>query len=34
MNIYEVKLTKQAFNQMRMIVNYISKELMAPEAAK
>lgn len=33
MNTYEVKLTKQAFNQMNFIVNYISKEIMAPDAA-
>lgn len=34
MNTYEVKLTKQAINQMNFIVNYISKELMAPDAAR
>ena len=32
-NNYEVKVTRQAMEQMREIVHYISKELLAPEAA-
>jgi len=31
--IYEVKITTQAQEQLEEIVDYISKELMAPEAA-
>ena len=30
---YEVKITRQAMEQMREIVHYISGELLAPEAA-
>lgn len=30
---YEVKVTRQALEQMREIVHYISYDLMAPEAA-
>ena len=30
---YEVKITKQALNQMQDIVDYISSELLAPVAA-
>ena len=33
-NHYEVKVTRQAMEQMREIVHYISKELLAPEAAE
>ncbi len=32
-NEYEVKVTRQALEQMREIVHYISYDLMAPEAA-
>ena len=32
-NNYEVKVTRQAMEQMQEIVHYISKELLAPEAA-
>ena len=32
-NNYEVKVTRQAMEQMREIVHYISRELLAPEAA-
>ena len=32
-NHYEVKVTRQAMEQMSEIVHYISKELLAPEAA-
>ena len=31
--IYEVKITRQAQEQMAEIVDYISNELFAPEAA-
>ncbi len=31
---YEVKVTRQALEQIRTIVHYISYDLMAPEAAK
>jgi len=30
---YEVKITRQATDQMKKIMYYISKELLAPEAA-
>lgn len=30
---YEVKITRQAMEQMKEIVHYISAELLAPEAA-
>ena len=33
-NTYEVKITQQAQEQMEEIVNYVSRELFAPEAAK
>ena len=33
MNEYEVKVTMQALEQMKEIVHYISKDLMAPDAA-
>lgn len=33
-NEYEVKVTRQALEQMRAIVHYISYDLMAPEAAE
>ena len=33
MTSYEVKVTKQAYGQMREIVLYITNELLAPEAA-
>ncbi len=33
-NEYEVKVTRQALEQMRSIVHYISYDLMAPEAAE
>lgn len=32
-NKYEIKVTRQAFEQMRKIAHYISYDLMAPEAA-
>lgn len=32
-NKYEIKVTRQAFEQMREIAHYISYDLMAPEAA-
>lgn len=32
-NNYEVRVTRQAMEQMREIVHYISKELLEPEAA-
>lgn len=32
-DIYEVRITEQAQNQMKEIVDYISYELFAPEAA-
>ncbi len=32
-NEYEVKVTRQALEQMREITHYISYDLMAPEAA-
>lgn len=32
-NTYEVKITKQALEQMKEIIHYISNELLAPEAA-
>lgn len=31
---YEVKITRQALEQMQEIVHYISKEFLAPEAAE
>ena len=31
---YAVKVTKQAYGQMREIMLYITKELFAPEAAQ
>ena len=31
---YEVKVTRQALEQMRAILHYISYDLMAPEAAE
>lgn len=34
MTSYEVKVTKQAYEQMRKIVLYIMNELLAPEAAE
>ena len=33
-NTYEVKITQQAQEQMEEIVDYVSRELFAPEAAK
>lgn len=33
-NEYEVKVTRQALEQMRAIIHYISYDLMAPEAAQ
>ena len=33
-NEYEVKVTRQALEQMRAIVHYISYDLIAPEAAE
>lgn len=33
MTFYEVKVTKQAYRQMREIVLYITNELLSPEAA-
>ena len=33
-NGYEVKVTRQALEQMRAILHYISYDLMAPEAAE
>jgi len=32
-DIYKVRITEQAQNQMKEIVDYISYELFAPEAA-
>ena len=32
-NKYEIKVTRQALEQMREIAHYISYDLMAPEAA-
>lgn len=32
-NAYKVKVTRQAMEQLQEIVHYISKELLAPEAA-
>lgn len=32
-NKYEIKVTRQALEQMRKIAHYISYDLMAPEAA-
>ena len=33
MNEYEVRVTRQALEQMKEIVHYISNDLMAPDAA-
>lgn len=33
MNEYEVRITRQALEQMKEIVHYISNDLMAPDAA-
>jgi toxin ParE1/3/4 len=33
MTVYKVKVTKQAYKQMREIVHYIANELLSPEAA-
>lgn len=33
MNEYEVRVTKQALEQIKEIVHYISNDLMAPDAA-
>lgn len=33
-NEYEVKVTRQALEQMKAIIHYISYDLMAPEAAQ
>lgn len=33
-NKYEIKVTRQALEQMREIAHYISYDLMAPEAAE
>ena len=33
MNEYEVRVTRQALEQMKEIVYYISNDLMAPDAA-
>lgn len=33
MNEYEVRVTRQALEQMKDIVHYISNDLMAPDAA-
>lgn len=33
MNDYEVRVTKQALEQMKDIIHYISNDLMAPDAA-
>ncbi len=33
-NEYEVKITRHALEQMRVIAHYISYDLMAPEAAE
>lgn len=34
MDKYEVKVTKQALEQMRAIIHYVSYDLMAPKAAE
>lgn len=33
-NEYEVKITRYALEQLRVIAHYISYDLMAPEAAE
>ena len=33
MNEYEVRVTRQALEQMKEVVHYISNDLMAPDAA-
>ena len=33
MNKYEVRVTRQAVEQMKKIVHYISNDLLAPDAA-
>lgn len=33
MNEYEVRVTRQALEQIKEIVHYISNDLMAPDAA-
>ncbi len=33
MNEYEVRVTRQAVEQMKEIVHYISNDLLAPDAA-
>ncbi|WP_418376091.1 type II toxin-antitoxin system RelE/ParE family toxin [Agathobacter sp.] len=33
MNEYEVRVTRQALEQMKEIVHYISNDLIAPDAA-
>lgn len=33
MNEYEVRVTRQALEQMKEVVHYISNDLMAPDVA-